>query len=522
MKDIHLRELFRDEGRFERFSLREGDFFLDYSKNRITSKTLERLLTLARSLDLKQKIRQMFAGEKINWTEGRAVLHVALRHREEKPIRVEGIDVMPAIRRVLQKMKQFSDAVRGGDWTGATGKKITDIVHIGIGGSDLGPQMIYRALGHYVDGPRLHFVSNVDGTAVTETLKRVNLETTIFVIASKTFTTLETMTNAETARRVVVETLGENAVARHFAALSVNAEAVERFGIDPANRFEFWDFVGGRFSTWSAIGLSLMCALGHEHFVAFLSGGSEMDQHFRTAPLHENMPVILALLGVWYNNFFGAETHAVLPYDEYLALFPAHLQQLDMESNGKSVNRRGEKVTVQTGPIVWGTAGTNGQHAFYQLLHQGTKLVPADFIGFKVSLNSVGDHHRRLMANCFAQTEALALGLTREEAEASLRRAGHSEDEIKRIAPHKVFEGNRPTNTLLIDRLTPASLGRLLALYEHKVFVQGLVWEVNSFDQWGVELGKTLAKKILDEWAEGKEGKHDCSTRGILRNFASS
>jgi glucose-6-phosphate isomerase len=426
---------------------------------------------------------------------------------------------MPDINRVLNKMKQFSGAVRDGSWKGATGRAISDVVNIGIGGSDLGPVMVCTALQHYADGPAVHFVSNVDGTDMAETLKCLDPETTLFLVASKTFTTQETMTNAHSARAWLVRALGEDAVSRHFAALSTNGEAVSAFGIDTDNMFEFWDFVGGRYSLWSAIGLSIAIRVGFERFEELLDGAHAMDRHFRTSPPEENLPLTLALLGIWYNNFFDAQTHALLPYDQYLSRFAAYFQQGDMESNGKSIDREGQRVDYQTGPVIWGEPGTNGQHAFYQLIHQGTKLIPADFIGFVNTLNPLGDHHDKLMANFFAQTEALAFGLSREAVAAQLGESGLPEESIRMLTPHKTFEGNRPTNSILIDRLTPFSLGALIALYEHKIFVQGVIWNINSFDQWGVELGKVLAGVILPELQKGVQAGHDGSTTGLLTHF---
>jgi glucose-6-phosphate isomerase len=521
MKGSHLRDLFKDTRRFENMSIvnRELGMLLDYSKNIASDGTMKLLHDLAAATGVSEKAAAMFSGEKINWTENRAVLHVALRNRSNEPILVDGQDVMPAINHVLQKMKRFTDSVRSGEWRGATGKMITDIVNIGIGGSDLGPVMACQALKHYADGPDVHFVSNVDGTDIVETLKKVDPETTLFLVASKTFTTQETMSNAGTARNWLVEELGDAAVAKHFAAMSTNATAVAGFGIDTDNMFEFWDFVGGRYSLWSAIGLSIALHVGFERFEELLEGAHLMDRHFRESEPGQNLPLTLALLGVWYNNFFGAETHALLPYDQYLHRFAAYFQQGDMESNGKTVDADGNRVDYQTGPVIWGEPGTNGQHAFYQLLHQGTKLVPADFIGFVETLNPVGDHHLKLMANFFAQTEALAFGLRGSKAEAQMREAGMSDEQIERLRPHKTFEGNRPTNTLLIDRLTPRTLGSLIALYEHKIFVQGVIWNINSFDQWGVELGKVLAKVILPELETGEIGDHDSSTRSLIAHF---
>ena len=522
MKTVHLRGLFEDQQRFDTMSLdnREMGILLDFSKNIATRQTLSLLHDLARSAGLAEKAAAMFSGDKINWTEDRAVLHIALRNRANTPIMVDGSDVMPGINAVLGKMQRFTEAVRSGGWKGATGKSITDVVNIGIGGSDLGPVMVCSALKHYADGPAPHFVSNIDGTDIAETLKRLDPETTLFLVASKTFTTQETMTNARTARDWLTGALGEAAVSNHFAALSTNSEAVAGFGIDTANMFEFWDFVGGRYSLWSAIGTSIALCVGFDRFEELLEGAHVMDRHFLESTPEQNMPLTLALLGIWYNNFFGAQTHALLPYDQYLNRFAAYFQQGDMESNGKTVDRDGRRVDYETGPVIWGEPGTNGQHAFYQLIHQGTKLVPADFIGFVNSLNPLGDHHPKLMANFFAQTEALAFGLPAENVEAQLRAAGLPKDGIAMLRPHKTFEGNRPTNTILIDRLTPRTLGSLIALYEHKIFVQGMIWNINSYDQWGVELGKVLAKAILPELERGEAGEHDCSTRSLINHFA--
>jgi glucose-6-phosphate isomerase len=508
MKKTHLRELFTDSERFGQFSIDHPGLgmFLDYSKNIVTVETMSLLRDLARSTGVMGHAASMFAGEKINWTEDRAVLHIALRNRSNTPILVDGENVMPEINDVLARMKAFTGQVRDGSWKGATGKAITDVINIGIGGSDLGPLMVCNALQHYAGGPEVHFVSNVDGTDIAETLKSVEPETTLILVASKTFTTQETMTNAQTARDWLVGALGPDAVARHFAALSTNAEAVSEFGIDTTNMFGFWDFVGGRYSLWSAIGMSIALRVGFDNFEGLLEGAHAMDQHFLQAPPEENLPLTLALLGVWYNNFFGAQTHALLPYDQYLSRFAAYFQQGDMESNGKTVDRNGQRVDYETGPIIWGEPGTNGQHAFYQLIHQGTKLIPCDFIGFVNSLNPVGDHHAKLMANFFAQTEALAFGLPEETVEQQ---------------PHKSFEGNKPSNSLLIDRLTPRTLGALIALYEHKIFAQGVIWNINSYDQWGVELGKVLAKAILPELEQGAPGEHDCSTRGLISHYLS-
>ena len=521
MHNISMRDLFQDNNRFSSFSidLKNSGILFDYSKNIITQETMNLLINLAREANLEEYRNRMFSGDKINWTENRAVLHTALRNGSDESIMADGKNIIPEIRSVLKKMKKFSDQVRNGDWKGATNKKITDLVNIGIGGSDLGPVMVCEALKHYADGPQVHFVSNIDGTDMAETLKNLDPETTLFLIASKTFTTLETMTNASTARKWLTEALGNQAVSRHFAALSTNTEKVKEFGIDPENMFEFWDFVGGRYSLWSAIGLSIAIYLGFERFQELLNGAYEADRHFCTAPAAENIPVIMALLGIWYNNFFQAQTYAILPYDQYLHRFAAYFQQGDMESNGKYINRNGKPVDYQTGPIIWGEPGTNGQHAFYQLIHQGTKLIPADFIGFIKSLNPVGDHHEKLMANYFAQTEALAFGLNKNEVIQTLQKSGLTQDQITALAPHKVFNGNRPSNSFLIQKLTPKSLGSLIALYEHKIFCQGIIWRINSFDQWGVELGKVLAKSIISELSSKSVGKHDCSTKGLMQFF---
>ena len=519
----HMRELFAaDPERFARFSLRLGDILFDYSKHRIDGTTVALLLDLAREVRLAEAIRAMFAGEKINLTEGRAVLHTALRNRSNRPILVDGRDVMPEVNRVLAQMRQFSEAVRSGSWTGWTGRRISDVVNIGIGGSDLGPLMAAAALAHYAHPDlRAHFVSNVDATHLAETLKRLRPETTLFIVASKTFTTQETMTNAASAREWLLAAAGDpGAVARHFAAVSTNTGAVSRFGIDTRNMFEFWDWVGGRYSLWSAIGLPIALAIGMDRFEALLAGAHQVDEHFRTAPLERNIPVLMGLLGIWYNNFFGAETHAVLPYDQYLARFPAYLQQADMESNGKGVTRQGARVDYATGPIVWGEPGTNGQHAFYQLIHQGTKLVPCDFLAFAQSLNPLGEHHQILTANFLAQTEALMRGKTPDEARAELAAAELTGAELERLVAAKSFEGNRPSSSILVKRLTPESLGALIALYEHKIFTQGIVWDVNSFDQMGVELGKQLAKAIEPELTgNAPVSSHDASTNGLIGAF---
>ncbi|MDR1942596.1 MAG: glucose-6-phosphate isomerase [Endomicrobium sp.] len=518
---LHLRDLFKEGNRFNEFSIRDNNLGLtfDYSKNIITSETFRLLMDFAKAAKVRQYADKMFSGEKINWTEKRAVLHTALRNRSNKPIYVDGKDVMPEINAVLSKMGKFNNDLRSGKWAGFTGKKITDVVNIGIGGSDLGPKMVCEALKYYADGPNAHFVSNIDGADIYEALKNLNPETTLFIIASKTFTTLETMTNASTARQWLVSKLGDKAVIKHFVALSTNAKKVKEFGIDENNMFEFWDFVGGRYSLWSAIGLSISCYIGFDKFTEFLEGAYYIDQHFLTAPYEKNIPIIMATLGFWYNNFFGASTYAVLPYSQYLHRFPAYLQQGDMESNGKFIDREGNRVDYETGPVIWGEPGTNGQHSFYQLVHQGTKFIPSDFIGFINSLEKVGDHQEKLMANYFAQTEALAFGLTKEQVVENLARMGLSQADIEFSVPYKVFEGNRPTNSILIDNLTPKTLGALIAVYEHKIFAQGIMWRINSFDQWGVELGKVLANVILPELKGEADNKHDASTEGLIKIY---
>ncbi|MCA4022563.1 glucose-6-phosphate isomerase [Vibrio vulnificus] len=522
-QDMDLKDLFaQDAARFDKLSARFGsDILVDYSKNLINEETLKHLFALAKETELSAAIKAMFSGEAINQTEGRAVLHTALRNRSNQPVLVDGEDVMPAVNAVLEKMKAFTERVIGGEWKGYTGKAITDIVNIGIGGSDLGPYMVTEALAPYKNHLNLHFVSNVDGTHIVETLKKVDPETTLFLIASKTFTTQETMTNAHTARDWFLATAGDQAhVAKHFAALSTNAPAVSEFGIDTDNMFEFWDWVGGRYSLWSAIGLSIALAVGYDNFVELLEGAHEMDNHFVSTELESNIPVILALIGIWYNNFHGAESEAILPYDQYMHRFAAYFQQGNMESNGKYVDRNGNPVTYQTGPIIWGEPGTNGQHAFYQLIHQGTKLIPCDFIAPAVSHNPAGDHHQKLMSNFFAQTEALAFGKNEETVKAELVKAGKNAEEVAAIAPFKVFEGNRPTNSILVKQITPRTLGNLIAMYEHKIFVQGVIWNIFSFDQWGVELGKQLANQILPELADGSEiSSHDSSTNGLINAF---
>ncbi|MFN3488598.1 MAG: glucose-6-phosphate isomerase [Emticicia sp.] len=517
----HLKELFaEDNNRFKKFSIKFNDILLDYSKNNINRRTIGYLTDLAKECDLSGAIEQMFTGEKINQTENRSVLHVALRNRSNTPILVDGKDVMPDINEVLEKMKTFSGKVISGAWKGYTNKSITDIVNIGIGGSDLGPVMVTEALKPYKKkNINIHFVSNVDGTHIAETLKKVNPETTLFMIASKTFTTQETMTNALSARDWFLQSaVNEEFVKKHFVAISTNQNLVEKFGIDPANMFGFWDWVGGRYSLWSAIGLSIACTIGYENFEQLLLGAHEMDNHFRTTPFEKNVPVVLALLGIWYNNFYGAESQAILPYDQYLHRFAAYFQQGDMESNGKYIDRNGNKVDYQTGPIIWGEPGTNGQHAFYQLIHQGTKLIPADFIAPAISHNPLGEHHKMLLSNFFAQTEALMNGKTRAEVDAEL--TGKSEEEKAKIAPFKVFEGNRPTNSILVKKVTPKTLGSLIAMYEHKIYVQGIIWNVFSFDQWGVELGKQLANKIYPELTDSEAiESHDSSTNALINQY---
>ncbi|RCH54805.1 glucose-6-phosphate isomerase [Mucilaginibacter hurinus] len=519
-----LKELFAaDNQRFDKFSLRFEDILLDYSKNRIDGQTVALLVQLAKECGVKEATEAMFAGKKINVTENREVLHTALRNRSNTPVLVEGKDVMPGVNAVLAHMKEFSEAVISGTWKGYTGKAITDIVNIGIGGSDLGPVMVTEALKAYKTHLTLHFVSNVDGTHIAETLKKVDPETTLFLIASKTFTTQETMANANSARDWFLANGASQAdIAKHFAALSTNATAVENFGIDTKNMFEFWDWVGGRYSLCSAIGLSIALGIGFDNFEALLDGAHAMDLHFRDTPFEENIPVILALLGIWYNNFFEAESHAILPYDQYLHRFAAYFQQGDMESNGKYVDRNGNVVDYQTGPLIWGEPGTNGQHAFYQLIHQGTKLVPCDFIAPAQSHNPIGEHHTLLLSNFFAQTEALMNGKTYDEVVAELKAAGKSDAEIETLAPFKVFDGNRPTNSILVKKVTPRTLGALIAMYEHKIFVQGIVWNIYSFDQWGVELGKQLAGKILPELRTADEiESHDSSTNGLINQYKS-
>jgi glucose-6-phosphate isomerase len=523
MAGVHMRDLFaKDTVRFDKFSLRFGDILLDYSKNRVTDATMQLLRRLAEQADLKGWTEKMFSGAKINVTENRAVLHVALRNRSNRPILVDGKDVMPEVNRVLAHMKEFSSAVRDGSWQGYAGDAITDVVNIGIGGSDLGPVMVTEALKPYAKpGLHAHFVSNVDGTHIAETLRTLSPQTTLFIVASKTFTTQETLTNARSAREWFLRSAkDEKHIAKHFVALSTNTEEVRKFGIDPKNMFEFWDWVGGRYSLWSAIGLSIAIDIGFECFEDLLTGGHEMDEHFQSAPLEKNLPATLGLLGVWYNNFFGAQTHAVLPYDQYMHRFPAYFQQGDMESNGKSVERDGSRVETSTGPILWGEPGTNGQHAFYQLIHQGTKLIPCDFLAPIETHNPLDDHHRILLSNFFAQTEALMRGKTEDEVRKELAAEGMKGAALDALVPHKRFDGNRPTNSILFQKLTPRTLGSLIALYEHKIFTQGVIWNINSFDQWGVELGKQLAKAILPELAKpDRISSHDSSTNGLINYY---
>ena len=522
MQDVHMRRLFEeDSARFETFSLRLETLLFDYSKNRVTQKTMDKLVALAQATGVPEQRDAMFSGEKINTTENRAVLHIALRNRPDNPIYVDGEDVMPSVTKVLGKVRTFSDAVRSGSWQGYTGEKITDIVNIGIGGSDLGPKMVTHALIPY-GHPRLsvHYVSNVDGSDISETLKRLEPATTLFLVASKTFTTQETMTNAATARDWLLGAAeDDSAVAKHFVAMSTNEEAVKAFGIDAENMFEFSDWVGGRYSLWSAIGLSVALYVGMDNFEALLAGARTADEHFLNAPLAENIPVVMGVLGVWYNNFFDAQTHAILPYDYYLEYFPSYFQQGDMESNGKRTTRAGDPVNVSTGPVIWGQPGTNGQHAFYQLIHQGTKLIPCDFLAAAKTHNPVGNHHEILLSNFFAQTEALMKGRTFEEAKAEVgQSAGGVDPDL--LAASKTFPGNRPTNSFLYEELDPKTLGMLIALYEHKIFTQGVIWNINSFDQMGVELGKVLAKKILPELEGGEEvSSHDSSTNGLINTY---
>jgi glucose-6-phosphate isomerase len=524
MASTSMRDVFaKDPERFHRMSHEACGVFVDWSKHRVTDETMRLLFALAKQADVEGWRDKMFAGEKINATENRAVLHTALRNRSNKPVLVDGKDVMPEVNAVLAKMRKFTDRVREGEWKGYTGKTITDVVNIGIGGSDLGPVMATEALRPY--GKRdltPHFVSNVDGTHIAEVMKHVDPERTLFIVASKTFTTQETLTNARTARSWITSRpgAGDAAVAKHFVALSTNAKEVAAFGIDTENMFPFWDWVGGRYSLWSAIGLPIACFIGMDHFEDLLTGGHEMDTHFRTTPLEKNLPVILGMLGIWYSNFFGAETHAILPYDQYMSRFAAYFQQGDMESDGKRVDRSGKTITdYSTGPVIWGEPGTNGQHAFYQLIHQGTRIIPCDFIAPVETHNPLGKHHEILLANFFAQTEALMRGKTEAEARAELETAGMSKERVDALAPHKVFPGNRPTTSMMVQKVTPRTLGALIAMYEHKIFTQGIVWNIHSFDQWGVELGKQLASKILPELESNDlVTTHDASTNGLI-NF---
>lgn len=526
IKNVHMRDMFtNDPARFDRFSLRIGEILFDYSKNRITQKTISLLINLAEQADLRKKIEEMFCGEKINITENRAVLHVALRNRSDRPVLVDQVDVMPEVNRVLAKMRSFSESIRSGKWKGFSGKTITDIVNIGIGGSDLGPKMVCEALKPY-GHPELsvHFVSNIDSTDLVQTLSSLNPETTLFLVASKTFTTQETMTNAHSARKWLLEkAVIESAVEKHFIAMSTNSAAVKAFGIDPQNMFEFWDWVGGRYSLWSAIGLSIAIFLGMDNYEALLAGAYQVDNHFRNAPLEENIPVMMALLGIWYVNFFKSKSHAILPYDQSLKYFPSYLQQGDMESNGKSVNRMGDWVDYDTGPVIWGQPGTNGQHAFYQLLHQGTQLIPCDFLAAVISHHPLGNHQQILLSNFLAQSEALMKGKTQEEIKLELANQTLTDEKREILIQAKAFTGNRPSNSFLYPKLTPHVLGAMIALYEHKIFTQGIIWNINSFDQMGVELGKQLASKILlelqnDQLATG----HDSSTNGLINTIKAS
>ncbi|MGQ0627957.1 MAG: glucose-6-phosphate isomerase [Phycisphaerales bacterium] len=523
MAGTHMRDLFaKDPGRFKSMHAVFEDIFFDYSKNRITGETMKLLFDLARQADVQGWGKRTFAGEKINITEDRAVLHVALRNRSNTPIMVDGKDVMPEVNKVLEHMFSFSDQVRSGQWKGYTGKTITDVVNIGIGGSDLGPVMATEALKPFCKRDlRCHFVSNIDGTHMAECLRQLNPETALFIVASKTFTTQETITNATTARDWFMKAAKDKAhVAKHFVALSTNAKEVSAFGIDTRNMFGFWDWVGGRYSLWSAIGLPIVLAIGPDNFKALLEGGHAMDQHFLSAPPEKNLPMILGLIGLWYNNFFGSETVAILPYDQYMHRFAAYFQQGDMESNGKFIRRDGQRVDFSTGPVIWGVPGTNGQHAFYQLIHQGTMLIPCDFLAPIQSHNPIGEHHPILLSNFFAQTEALAFGKTAAQVRAELEKGGMNGAALDALVPHKVFEGNRPTNSIMFKKLTPRTLGSLIALYEHKIFTQGIIWNINSFDQWGVELGKQLAKAILPELiGAGEVTSHDSSTNGLINHY---
>ncbi|WP_018478098.1 glucose-6-phosphate isomerase [Pontibacter roseus] len=522
LQQEHLRDMFQaDPQRFEKFSFQVEDTLYDFSKNRINEETLDLLTQLAEETQVPAAIESMFRGDKINATEGRAVLHTALRNFSDQELMVDGEDVLAEVRDVQRQMKEFCDRLHSGEWTGYTGKKVRHVVNIGIGGSDLGPKMVCEALKKYQKPDiEVHFISNVDGTDAAEVLRKVDPETTLFIIASKTFTTKETITNAQTARSWFLEAAqDEGHISKHFVALSTNTEAVSKFGIEPENTFRFWDWVGGRFSLWSAIGLSVACALGYDKFEELLRGAEGMDKHLRNTPLRQNIPVLMALLSVWYTNFFGAQSHAVLPYDQYLRLLPEYLQQLQMESNGKSAGRDGEFVNYETQPVIWGAAGTNGQHSFFQLIHQGTVLIPSDFLAPVNSHNPIGQHHPMLLSNFFAQTEALMKGKTADEVREELQRKGMAGEELEQLVPHKVFEGNKPSTSIMFNQLTPYTLGSLIAMYEHKVFVQGVIWNVYSFDQWGVELGKQLAGTIEEELLSNKEADHDSSTAGLIRYY---
>ncbi len=522
IESLTLRELFQqDPQRFETFSLTFDELLLDFSKNRITSKTLEKLHSLAQERNVSGWIERQFSGDKINSSENRAVLHTALRNRSNRPVLVDGKDVMPEVNRVLAQMRNFTDRVRNGQWSGYSGKKITDVINIGIGGSDLGPKMVCEALKHYAQGPKVHFVSNVDGTHVSETLKQLNPATTLVVIASKSFTTQETLSNAHVVRDWFLASAKDEAhLAKHFVAVSTNLKATRKFGIDDKAVFEFWDWVGGRYSLWSSVGLSIVLNQGMDQFEQLLNGAHQMDEHFRSTPLEKNLPVTLALIGVWYSNFFGAQSHVLLPYDQYLCYFADYFQQGDMESNGKSCDRDGNVVDYNTGPIIWGSPGTNGQHAYYQLIHQGTRLIPADFIAPANSLNPVGEQHAILLSNFFAQSEALMLGKNEAEVRAELETDGLTEAEVQALLQHKVFPGNRPSNSIMCKQITPTTLGMLIALYEHKIFVQGVIWNINSYDQWGVELGKQLAQQIQPELKNDQTiTSHDASTNGLINYY---
>jgi glucose-6-phosphate isomerase len=523
--ETHMRDLFSaDPKRFEKFSIQFNDILFDFSKHRVTEETLRLLVSLAQEMDVPGWIKKMYNGEPINFTENRAALHIALRNRSNRPISVNGKDVMPGVNSVLTRMRKFSDAVRSGEWKGFSGKTITDVVNIGIGGSDLGPAMVTEALlDYHCPNIKFHFVSNIDSTQLFETERHLNPETTLFIIASKTFTTQETMTNARSSRDWFMRTAkNERAIAQHFIAISTNAEAVIKFGIDPAHMFEFWDWVGGRYSLWSAIGMTIAIAIGMDRFEELLQGAHEIDEHFRTAPLEKNLPVIMAMLGIWYNNFFASDTHAIIPYDQYLRRLPAYIRQLDMESNGKRVDREGNPVDYATGQIIWGELGSNGQHAFFQLIHQGTRLIPADYIAMIENKHPIGEHQAILLANFFAQTEALMRGKNEQEVAEDLKAYGLNERQIKQLMPHKIFPGNKPSNSILLNKLDPKSLGSLIAFYEHKVFVQGIIWNVNSFDQWGVELGKQLAKVIQPQLGGADQVTgHDNSTNSLINYYKS-